>query len=358
MRLTGGELTTLARTVLEAAGARADDAAAVAADLVGSNLRGHDSHGVMRLVQYVGFIEDGFIRTDAEPTTVVDRAALAVVDARSGFGQVATKFAFGVAAAKARECGTASVWVRNCNHVGRLGGVTEAAAADGFAAVMTVNLPGPGQVAPFGARERRMGTNPVSFAFPASSDGATPPVVLDMTTSATAEGKLRVARQSGRQVAEGLMIDRDGRPTTDPEDFYRDNAGCILPLGGDLGHKGFGLGVAVDLMSGVLSGAGVARTDLPRGANGVWLSLTDVSALLSPSEYDGWLTGYRRHITSAAPIREGGSVLLPGDVERATLASRSADGVDIPAETWRQIGELADRLGADVSGFDAGADHG
>ena len=349
MRLQHHDLVSLATRVLTAAGARPVDAAVVAEDLCGSNLRGHDSHGVMRLVQYAGFIADGFVDPAAEPAVIIDRPALAVIDGKSAFGQVAARFALCVAIEKATQCGTASVWVRNTNHVGRLGGITEAAAEAGFAAVMAVNLPGPGQVTPAGGRTRRMGTNPISVASPGSSDGTAPPVVVDMTTSATAEGKLRVASQSGLPVPTGMIIDSDGQPTTDPADFYRDNAGCILPLGGPLEHKGYALGVSVDVLAGILSGAGVARTDLPRGANGVYLTLSDVSTLMPPDDYDRWMIEHRRHLTSATPRRDGDVVCLPGDVERATLAQRSVEGVRLPVETWRQIRELAERLGVNLS---------
>ena len=347
-------LITLASRILTAAGSKPADAACVAADLARSNLLGHDSHGVMRLVQYVGFIREGHVDVAAEPEVLVDRPAVCVVDGKSAFGQVVSRFALERAAEKASAAGAATVLVRNCNHVGRLGGVTEEAAKRGFAAVMVANAPGPGQVAPLGARERRMGTNPISVAAPARLGDDAPPLVLDMTTSATAEGKLRVARQKGESVPEGQIIDRRGNPSTDPEDFYEDDAGSILPLGGPLAHKGYGLAVAADLLAGVLSGAGVGRTDLPRGANGVYLSLTDIRAVMDESEYDRWLAAYESHIRGAAPIREGETIRLPGDVERERAAERAAGGIPLPAETWRQIRELAGELGVDVSDIGAG----
>ena len=313
--LSANELLELGTKILTAAGATPEEASVVAAELSGANLVGHDSHGVMRLMQYVSFIRDGHIKPGVSPEVIREGAAFLVVDAHFGFGQVASTFAFDQLATKARDCGTADAFIRNCNHVGRLGSYTEMAAEKGFAALMSVNAPGPGQVAPFGAMERRMGTNPISMAAP----GNEAPIVLDMTTSATAEGKLRVAHQSGLQVPEGWMIDGAGNPSTTPGDFY-----------------------------GILSGSGVGRNDLPRGANGVWMQLIDIEQIVGREEYDGWMKSYEEHIKSAKKCPGVEKILFPGEMERQTYTKRSQDGVSLPDETWRQINELAASLGVTV----------
>jgi uncharacterized oxidoreductase len=232
--------------------------------------------------------------------------------------------------------------VRNCNHVGRLGSYTRRAALDGFAALMSVNSPGPGGVAPFGGLERKLGTNPISLAAPAHGDA----LVLDMTTSATAEGKLRVAHQKGELVPDGLIIDGHGRPATNPAAFYDAPVGAILPLGGALmGHKGYGMSVMIDVFCGILSGSGIARDDLPRGANGVWLLLIDIEKLLPRAEYDSWIAKYIAHLKSCDLAQGCDEILLPGEIEERRARERSAAGVAIPDETWRQISALAERLG-------------
>ena len=352
MKLNAQDLFSLAQRILSAAGAPDADAKAVATDLSESNLLGHDSHGVMRLMQYVQFIRDGHIKPGAGYTVLKETPSLVLIDGQFGFGQVSADAALSHAMAKARESGCCSAFVRNCNHVGRLGRYTETAAREGFAATMSVNAPGPGQVTPFGARERRMGTNPISMAAPgvhSGDDSNAHPIVLDMTTSATAEGKLRVAHQSGSSIPEGWLIDADGNPTTDPGDYYAEPGGCIISLGGPLAHKGFGLGVMVDLFAGVLSGSGIGRTDLPRGANGVWMTLIDARQLVPDDEYDSWLKSYHAHIKSAKRIDGVDEILFPGEMELRRRAEREENGVSIPDETWRQITELAASLDCDIS---------
>lgn len=340
--LNSEQLYSLSFRILTAAGVPNSDAAIVADELRSANLVGHDSHGVMRLMQYVQMIDDRAVRPGGEFTIVRDGPAFAVADAHFNLGQVAATQALRIATEKARSGGIASVFVRNCNHVGRLGSYTRRAALDGFAALMSVNSPGPGGVAPFGGLDRKLGTNPISLAAPAGDDA----FVLDMTTSATAEGKLRVAYQKGESVAEGLIIDGHGRPSTNPADFYDPPVGAILPLGGPLlGHKGYGLSVMIDVFCGVLSGSGVAREDLPRGANGVWLLLIDIPRLLPRDEYDEWIARYVAHLRSSRLAPGCAEILLPGEIEQRRAAERASNGVAIPDETWRQITALADRLG-------------
>jgi hydroxycarboxylate dehydrogenase B len=342
--LNADQLLTLGTRILEAAGTPTEDAAVVATELRDANLVGHDSHGVMRLVQYVQMINEGFVRPGAPFEVVRDAAAFAITDAHFNLGQVAATKALGIAMEKARAVGAATVMIRNCNHVGRLGSYTHRAALAGFAAVMAVNSPGPGGVAPFGGIERKLGTTPISMAAPRGNDA----FVLDMTTSATAEGKLRVAHQKGESIPEGMIIDGRGNPSTNPADYYYKPYGAILPLGGPLlGHKGYGLSVMLDLFCGVLSGSGVARDDLPRGANGVWLHLMDVEHFLPRAEYDQWIERYVEHIKSSRRMPGVEEILLPGEIERRRHAQRTADGVSIPDETWRQIGETAEKLGVE-----------
>jgi uncharacterized oxidoreductase len=340
--LNSDQLYSLAARILQAAGVPEADAAIVADELRGANLVGHDSHGVMRLMQYVQMIQDGAVRPGGTFEIVREGPAYTVADAHFNLGQVAATNALAIATDKSRQQGVASVFVRNCNHVGRLGSYTHRAAIAGFAALMSVNSPGPGGVAPFGGLERKLGTNPISMAAPARDSA----LVLDMTTSATAEGKLRVAHQKGESVPDGLIIDPAGNPATNPAAFYDAPGGAILPLGGPLmGHKGYGMSVMIDVFCGILSGSGVARDDLPRGANGVWLMLIDIERLLPRTEYDSWIERYIAHLKSCRLAPGCPEILLPGEIEERRAAERTANGVVIPDETWRQINALADRLG-------------
>ncbi|MCH8828820.1 MAG: Ldh family oxidoreductase, partial [Planctomycetes bacterium] len=235
---------------------------------------------------------------------------------------------------------TATVVARNCNHVGRLGSYSQKAALAGFAAMMCVNAPGPGGVAPYGGIDRKLGTNPITMSAPRGDR----PLVLDMTSSATAEGKVRVALQKGEALPEGWIIDSEGRPSTDPADLYGPPEGAILPLGGPMGYKGFGLSVMIDLFGGILSGSGVCRDDLPRGANGLWMYFVDVSQFVTEDSYRESLERYAKHIKEGRKMPGVEEILLPGEIEIGRQELRSRDGVPVADETWRQIRELADRL--------------
>lgn len=340
--LTPAQIRTLVTRLLIAQKVPAAEAETVAIELCDANLVGHDSHGVMRIVQYSQMIADGFVRPGSQSEVVKESATSAVIDGHFNFGQVTASVGLALAINKARAQGAATVLMRNCNHVGRLGSYTEKAAREGFVAMMAVNAPGPGGVAPFGGMERRLGTNPISIAAPAVPSA----LVLDMTTSATAEGKLRVAHQKGEQVPEGMMIDGHGRPSTNPGDYYTKPYGAILPLGGaSLGHKGFGLSVMIDVVCGILSNSGIAREDLPRGANGVWLYLLSIESFLPRSEYDAWMEKYVAYIKGCPRLPGVQEILMPGEIEVRRQQQRAQEGVPVPDETWRQITELAAKLG-------------
>jgi hydroxycarboxylate dehydrogenase B len=344
--LNADQLTTLSTRLLEANGVAPHDAAVVAAELAGANLVGHDSHGVMRLVQYLQMMDEGYIKPDGRFEVVRDAPAFVIVDGNFHFGQVTAARALAIGLEKAKAAGTATVMMRNCNHVGRLGSYTDQAASAGFAAMMAVNAPGPGGVAPFGGIERKLGTNPISMAAP----GAGGNIVLDMTTSATAEGKLRVAHQKGELVAEGMLIDGLGKASTNPGDYYNKPYGSILPLGGPLlGHKGYGLSVMIDVFCGMLSGSGVCRTDLPRGANGVWLYLLDIEHFVPRADYDCLVQTYTAYLKNTKRMEGIDEILLPGEIEVRRRQQREVEGVPIPDETWRQLCEAGSRLNVNLS---------
>ncbi len=341
---TADQIHAIAHRILVAVGTSAENAEVVASELRDANLAGHDSHGVIRLPQYCEFVADGFVKPDAGFEVVVDRPAFAVVDGQFHFGQVTATKALDIAREKARAMGTGTVFVRNCNHVGRLGSYAEKAARDGFAAQMCVNAPGPGRVVPFGSKQGKMGTNPISMAAPWNGDA----MLLDMTSSATAEGKVRVAHQAGKPIPEGWILDADGNPSTNPGDLYGPPLGSILPLGGTMAHKGYGLSVMIDVFGGMLSGSGVCRKDLPRGANGVWMYLVDVEQVLPKDEYDQWMKTYVDDMKSSERLPGVDEILLPGEIERRRRAERLANGVEVADGTWTLLGELAAKLGTNL----------
>ena len=316
------------------------DAEAVAAHLVEANLKGHDSHGVVRVIWYLQAVKDGLTKPGAPITIEKESATTAMIDGGWNFGQIVAREAMAMAVTKAQQSGVGIVVAHQSSHVGRVGAYAEQAAAASMIGMATVNNHGGGHlVAPFGGSERRLSTNPMAYAFP-TSDGS-PPFVLDMATSVAAEGKMRVARNKGAAVPEGWLLDADGKPTTNPEGLYGLPPGVILPLGGAAGYKGFGLSMVVELLAGALSPAGTSRPDPERGGNGIFVMALD------PEQFGGVeaLTssfGVLVDWVKRPPYQDGvDEVLVAGEPERRTQAAREADGVPLDDTTWEQMVEAA-----------------
>jgi uncharacterized oxidoreductase len=348
--LPAAVLTEFVTAIFRDAGVPADEAGTVSASLVGSNLRGHDSHGVMRVPQYVGFIRDGVYRTGVELKVEHETPAVVVCDGQWGFGQVQARRLLERVIPKAQALGLAAGTARDCGHIGRLGEYAEAAAEHGLILLATVNNCGAGQrVAPPGGVAPRLGTNPLCAAVPTGP--GRDPVVLDFGTSVVAEGKVRVYNINKRPVPEGWLLDAEGRPTTDPSVLYNPPLGSILPMGGAQAYKGFGLALVLDMLAGGLTGGRSSHADAPpaRGNNVVFLAL-------DPERFAGrdaleressQLADYVR----ATPRAQGvDAILLPGDPERRTLAVRSAEGIPIEDAHWTKLVELAASLGTPLPG--------
>src|SRR5205085_7190217 len=205
-----------------AAGVPDPDAAVVARHLVGANLAGHDSHGVLRIPQYLQYLREGKFRPGVGLDVLNETPAALAADANWGLGQVQAHHLLARLIPKARAVGVAAGTLRHCGHTGRLGEYAEAAAAGGLAFLGTVNSHGAGRrVAPPGGTEGRISTNPICLGAPTSAD----PVVLDFGTSSVAEGKVRQQFQKKEPAPPGWLVDSAGRPTTDPGVLYADPRG-------------------------------------------------------------------------------------------------------------------------------------
>ena len=256
---TTDRLRDSATRVFEAAGARPDDARIVGDALVEANLAGHDSHGVMRIPSYVAWMEKGAINVNAEFEIVTETEAFAVTDGDWGFGQVMARKAMDVGIEKAARVGIANICARNCAHIGRVGDYPIQAAERGMASALFVNTHGAGRlVATFGGIERRLSDNPIAVGVPRPGGDH---IIVDISTCVMAEGKLRNFRTAGEPVPEGAILDAEGHPTTDANQFYGPPEGAILPIAA---HKGFALGLAADILAGALSGGGCTRPGVNR----------------------------------------------------------------------------------------------
>jgi uncharacterized oxidoreductase len=333
------QLEALATRIFAALGVPDGDAAWVARLLVRANLRGHDSHGVIRVPQYAGSIRKGDTNPRPAMQVLHETPTTAIVDGDLGLGQVVARRATEVALEKARRQGLAAVGVRRSNHIGRLADYVELAAEQGYVGLIWANAPTAPSVVPHGGTSRRLSTNPLAVAIPGPGGGVA--ISVDMATSIVAEGKVRVKRNRKERLPDGWAIDPDGRPVTDSEGFYGPPRAGLLPAGG---HKGTALGLIVEVLGGILSGEGAIGDRTGPVHNGTFLVLVEVARFLPLLDFTGQVTDLVRFVKSATPAA-GGEVLVPGEPEARSEAHRRAHGVPVEAETWRQIEEIAAELG-------------
>ncbi len=335
-------LEPFVREIFDAAGATAAGAALVARSLVASNLAGHDSHGVIRVMEYLDTAAAGNLDLTAEPELVQVTPAVAKVDGHDGFGQVTADFAVRHGVAMVEEVGLAAVGLVGCMHAGRMGEWVELAADSGVIGLAFTNGAGPGgSVVPYGSLERFFGTNPISAGVPVA-DGA--PILIDLATSVVAEGKVRVARNKGETLPEGLVRDRDGRPTTDPNDLYQ--GGALLPVGG---HKGSALSLLVDLLGGALTGQGVpSLPGYERFHNGILFLFLSIELFRSGQDFLDDTAEVADRMRSLKPAPGFASVAVPGDPENLQAERRRREGIPIDPTTWTQLAEIASGLGVEV----------
>ncbi len=342
------KLTQFATNLLEAGGVAADEAVIVGESLVGANLRGHDSHGVLRIPQYLASLKAGELTSPGAFTVLKSSDVAIVADGGWGLGRVQAGRLLDQALVRAKAQGVCIATLRRSAHVGRLGEYCELAAAQGLVSMMMVNTHGfARRVAPPGGKEPRLGTNPIAMGSPAE-DG---PLILDFGTSATAEGKVRLYANAGREVPEGWLLDSAGHPTTDPKTLYGTPPGTIRPLGGDQAYKGFGLALMVEILAGALSGGVVVREKpLTQNGNCVFLLLADPEHLGGAGHFNSEVTALVEFVRSCATIDSVSRITLPGDPERHLLAQRTAEGIPFDEGNWLKLQDLATSLGVEVPG--------
>ena len=344
---SASSLHEFTRNVFEAASVHALDAERIAHSLVEANLRGHDSHGVIRIPQYIGFIREGKLVVDAPLTTLNETPAILAADANWGLGQVQAHRLLERLLPKAKAIGLAGGTLRRCGHIGRLGEYAEWAAQHELALFATVNSHGSGRrVVPPGGTAGRISTNPICFGAPT----ATHPLVLDFSTSACAEGKVRVAFQKGESIPEGWIVNAAGQPTTNPADLYTDPPGSLLPFGGPQAYKGFGLGFMMDMLAGGLSGGDCSRPDrpMPGLGNAVVFVLWDVTAFGGRECFLQSVSGLVEFVRQTPCAPGTSEIVLPGDPERRMREQRLQKGISIPDGTWNQIAKLAQELSVQI----------
>jgi uncharacterized oxidoreductase len=326
--------------VFEASGARPAEAGIVAEHLVTASLLGYDTHGVLRIPQYVEDVRRGVIQPGGIPKIDSEAGATALVDGGWNFGQVGGRFAIDVAIARARESKAATVVARCCNHAGRLGAYTTRAAEQGFLAMAFCNSPIHGHfVAPWGGREGRLATNPISYAVPT---GGADPIVADFSTAESSEGAIRLHRNQGRRLPGEWITNAQGEPSTDPNEFYGPPRGAILPFGGKRAYRGFALAILVEILGGLLGGSSISKQ---QPGNGLAFIVIDPSAFVPAGEFAAMVAELGDYIKSSETAPGFDGVYLPGELDYRTRQQRLRDGIPIDETTWNQIVESAAGLG-------------
>ncbi|MBT3343221.1 MAG: Ldh family oxidoreductase [Gemmatimonadetes bacterium] len=345
-RFTPDHLRTVGRAMFEAAGCSAPDASIVADHLVESSLFGHDSHGTLRMYEYVDQIAAGTFSPTGRPRVERQRGVTACIDGDRALGQVAGKLAVDTGIDLAHTHGVSVITVRNCSHLGRIGAYPLAVARQGLIGQAFVNAGRLGrQIPPYGGIDGRISTNPIAFAAPRSSGD---PILVDMTTSVVAEGKIRVAHNRGEDVPAGWITDPEGQPTQDPRQFLDPPGGAILPLGGPVAYKGYCLGMMVEMLGGILSGEGTANGEVRMRSNGMLLTIYDPSFFCEDEKYDLELESLISHVLGSRIDPAVGRIRLPGSPEFDTARDRNRDGIPVDDTTWNRILERARRLGLDT----------
>jgi uncharacterized oxidoreductase len=329
--------------MLQAAGLPADQAAIAIDHLVESNLVGHDSHGVIRIPDYVRSLQRGDLRPVGNQRVVRETPASLVIDANRSFGIVLAYEAMRQAVERARHHTFGGVAVHRSGHIGRLGAFPPIAAEQDCVGVIMLNG-GARFTAPFGGVARRLPPNPIAISVPV--EGA-PPLMLDITTSIAAGGKVDVLRARGLPVPADWLVDAEGKPVTDP-DRFRNGDVAMLPFGGPVGYKGYGLAMMIDAIAGGLSWAGCSADNPTRGASGYFAFAIKIDSFVDPAEFKRETRILVDWVKSSPTMPGHRQIYVPGEIEDENRRRREREGIVIEESTWQAIAETAAGLGLTV----------
>lgn len=341
LRTSGEALSIFAQRVLEAAGLPAQDAALVAHLMVEADLRGSDTHGVVRLPLYVKRLQAGGINARPIIRTVRDTPAAALVDGDNGMGHLVMHYAARLAIEKARAAGVAWVGARMSNHAGPAALYAMMPAAQDMIG-MYLAVGSNNHLPPWGARENLLGTNPIAIAIPTHAE---PTVVLDMAPTVAAFGKVGLKALRNEEMPVGWMIDEHGKPLTDAK---RADAGFLLPIGD---YKGYGLSLVIGLLAGVLNGAAFGRDVVDFVKNPDQVTNTGHAILALSVEAFAPVADFKLHIDSAARTMRGAQRLpgveriwLPGEQSARKHEERTKHGIPMPASLSESLDAVARSL--------------
>ncbi|MCH2662449.1 Ldh family oxidoreductase [bacterium] len=344
-RLQAAQIEKIAADLLAGAGAPPAEAAIVAKHSVEANLTGHDSHGIIQIPNYINRVEQGHIVPGAPIDIVSDTPTTTVVDGNWGFGYVVTEEAMKRTIAKAEQQNVAAATVYRQGHVGRVADYPLMAVEHGMIGLMTADSGrSPKAVAPFGGRLARLGTNPISIAVPSDLEG---PLYFDMSTAAVAAGKIKLAEARGQQVPAGWIIDAEGHSTTDPAALSQ--GGALMPLGGDVGFKGYALATMVEILSALLTGLGFGVEPTGRHNDGCFIAVFKVDAFRDLATFKREVADFAQYLKETPTADGFNEVLYPGEIEHMRRTERLRDGVDVEDATWAKLIALGEKYGVSVT---------
>ncbi len=330
-------LNHIGAALLRAAGASTEEAADVSTGCINANLAGHDSHGIIAIPTYIDRIKAKHIVPGAPFKIVQESPATTVIDGHWGFGFHVNKKAMQLTIDKAKKTNVAATTVFRQSHVGRLAAYPLMAVREGMIGIATADSGRSSKVvAPFGGREARLGTNPISIAVPSDLDG---PFYLDMATSAVAAGKISLSAARGEQIPLGWIVGADGKQTTDPTQMRK--GGALLPLGGTEGYKGSGLAAMIEVLCGLLTGLGFCVDPTGRHNDGCFMAVFKVDAFRPLQEFKKEVADFARYLKATPPSEGSPGVFYPGEIEHKREQERRKSGIEVEAATWDKLKSLA-----------------
>ncbi len=341
-------LTEYVSRVLQKCDLSEKDSAVVAESLVSANLRGVDSHGVTRLPIYIKRLKSGVVNPKPNIKVLEESDATLLIDGDDGMGQVVGTEAMRLGVEKAKKNGAVYIGVQRSTHFGTGAYFVQQGVRNDMITYAMSNAPS--TMAPWGGTQPYIGTNPYAFGIPAGKHN---PLVLDMATSVVARGKVILAEQKGEEIPEGWAIDQEGKPTTDARSALQ---GSVLPFGGP---KGYAISLMIDVMSGVLTGAGFGPHinniygdfDKPQNV-GHFFQLIDVNQFMSSESFKGRIDQMINEIKSSPKAEGVDEIYLPGEIETNIQRERKRDGIILDREVYEDIKQAGDELGVSIHKYE------
>ena len=341
--VTEKELRKIATEILKAYGENESNASLAADCLVKADLRGISTHGTYLLIPMFDRIQAGMLEIPTNITLVKENDATSIIDGGNGLGQLAARRAMEISIEKANNFGIATTLVKNTNNISFLGYYTDLASQKGMIGFVGSNAAS--SMAPWGSTEAFIGTNPFSVSIPAKNER---PIILDMSSSVVARGKIRKASRNKEKIPLGWAIDQQGNPTSNPEEALK---GSLLPIAGP---KGSALAIVIDIITGMLSGSKYGsdvrtfhKLEGPTGV-GVFCMAIDISHFVELDTFYSRIDHYIRSIKNLKKAKDTSEIYLPGEIEFLREEKAREEGIEFSSQTGKKLNDILVKLGSNL----------